>query len=407
MGMTVDWLISVDDHVIEPPNVWSDRIPSRYRDAAPHVVREDGKEVWVYEDIRGVTGSALNATVHRRRDQIALDGLSYSDMAPGCYDPVARITDMNEAGMLASLNFPSAPRFCGQLFHEGKDKELALVCVKAWNDWMVDEWCASAPGRYIPLMIIPLWDPRLAAREIERCAGKGVTALAFSENPAPLGLPDIHDPGRYWDPVMAAANETGMVVCMHIGSSSVMPKISPNAPFMANMAWGAARTAGAMLAWLFSGMFSRFPSLKISLAEGNIGWIPYFLERAEYVFERQRYWTQAGQVFSAQSADGGGHGGMPDDFDYDDFDLRRLYLDHVYGCFLDDQAGLKLLEECGEDNVMVEVDYPHSDTTWPDSLKLMQERVTGLTPEQQYKVLRGNAERLFRFTPADPAAFDA
>ena len=404
--MTVDWLISVDDHVIEPPNVWVDRVPSKYREVAPHVVREDGREVWVYEDIRGVTGSALNATVHRRRDQIALDGLSYSEMAPGCYDPVARITDMNEAGMLASLNFPSAPRFCGQLFHEGKDKELALVCVKAWNDWMVDEWCVSAPGRYIPLMIIPLWDPRVAAREIERCAGKGVTALAFSENPAPLGLPDIHDPSRYWDPVMAAANETGMVVCMHIGSSSVMPKISPNAPFMANMAWGASRTAGAMLAWLFSGMFSRFPNLKISLAEGNIGWIPYFLERDEYVFDRQKYWTQAGQVFSAQSADGAGHGAMADDFDYDNFDLRRLYLDHVYGCFLDDKAGLKLLEECGEDNVMVEVDYPHSDTTWPDSLKLMQERVAELTPDQQYKVLRGNAERLFRFTPADPAAFD-
>jgi predicted TIM-barrel fold metal-dependent hydrolase len=405
--MTIDWLVSVDDHVVEPPNVWVDRVPAKYREAAPHVVTDGGQQVWVYEDKRGMTGSAMNATVHRRRDQIALDGLSYEDMAPGCYDPVARIADMNEAGMLASLNFPSAPRFCGQLFHEARDKELALICVKAWNDWMVDEWCAAAPGRYIPLMIMPLWDPALAAAEIERCAAKGVTALAFSENPAPLGLPDIHDPSRYWDPVMAAAHETGMVACMHIGSSSVMPKISPNAPFMANMTWGAARTAGAMLAWLFSGMFTRFPNLKISLAEGNIGWIPYFLERAEYVYERQRYWVQAGQTFDQQSADGAAHGAMADDFDFDNFDVRQLYLDHVYGCFLDDKAGLKLIEECGEDNIMVEVDYPHSDTTWPHSIKLMNERVAGLTPEQQYKVLRGNAERLFRFTPADPATIRA
>ena len=204
----------------------------------------------------------------------------------------------------------------------------------------------------------------------------------------------------------SACNETGVVVCMHIGSSSVMPKISANAPFIANMAWGASRTAGTMLAWLFSGLFVRFPKLKISLAEGNIGWIPYYLERAEYVWERQRYWSERGQVFSLQSADGLAHGVLPPDFDYDSFDIRQLYLDHVYGCFLDDKAGLKLLDEVGEDNVMVEVDYPHSDTTWPDSIKLMNDRVAaaGLTAEQQHKVLRGNAERLFQFTPADPPA---
>jgi predicted TIM-barrel fold metal-dependent hydrolase len=399
--LDLDWLISVDDHVVEPPNVWIDRVPAKYRDVAPHVVTDDdGSEVWVYEDQRGQTGSAINATVHRDREQISLDGLTYAQMAPGCYDPVARIADMNEAGMLASLNFPSAPRFCGQLFHEAKDKELALLCVQAWNDWMVDEWCAAAPGRYIPLMLMPLWDPRLAVSEIERCAGKGVRALAFSENPAPLGLPDIHDPSGYWDPVWAACNDTGMVVCMHIGSSSVLPKISPNAPFIANQAWGASRTAGTMLSWLFSGLFDRFTNLKISLAEGNIGWIPYFLERAEYVYERQRWWSERGQVFNAQ---GGVHGGLGEHWDYDNFDLRALYRDHVYGCFLDDVAGLKLLEFVGEDNIMVEVDYPHSDTTWPDSLKLTKERVAELSPEQQYKIMRGNAERLFQFTPADPA----
>ena len=394
-------LVSVDDHVVEPPNVWSDRVPAKYRDVAPHVVTDvDGSEVWVYEDQRGQTGSAINATVHRDREQISLDGLTYAQMAPGCYDPVARIADMNEAGMLASLNFPSAPRFCGQLFHEAKDKELALICVRAWNDWMVEEWCAAAPGRYIPLMLMPLWDTQLAVVEIERGAAMGVRALAFSENPAPLGLPDIHDPSGYWDPVWAACNDTGMVVCMHIGSSSVLPKISPNAPFIANQAWGASRTAGTMLSWLFSGLFERFANLKISLAEGNIGWIPYFLERAEYVYERQRWWSEKGQVFSAQ---GGVHGGLGEHWDYDAFDLRALYRDHVYGCFLDDVAGLRLLEFVGEDNIMVEVDYPHSDTTWPDSLKLTKERVAELTPAQQYKIMRGNAERLFQFTPANPA----
>jgi predicted TIM-barrel fold metal-dependent hydrolase len=401
---SLDWLVSVDDHVVEPPGVWVDRVPARYRDAAPHVERDERGEVWVYEGIRGMTGSAINATVHRDRSLISLDGLSYAEMAPGCYDPVARLADMDEGGILASLNFPSAPRFCGQLFLEGRDKELGLMCLQAWNDWMVDEWCATAPGRFIPLTLIPLWDPVAAAAEIERCAAKGVTTFSFPENPAPLGLPDLFDPDRYWDPVLAAANDTEMVVSMHIGSSSVMPKISPGAPFVANMTYGASRTAGTMLAWLFSGHFTRYPKLKISLAEGNIGWIPYFLERAQYVWERQRYWVERGQVFETQSADGLPHGAMPEGFDYQGFDIRQLYLDHVYGCFLDDRAGLKLLDEVGEDNVMVEVDYPHSDTTWPHSMKLMGERLAGLTEDQQFKILRGNAQRLFRFTPADPPA---
>ena len=136
----------------------------------------------------------------------------------------------------------------------------------------------AAPGRYIPLTLIPLWDPPLAAKELERCAAKGATAFAFSENPAPLGLPTIHDPSRYWDPVMAAATDLDMVVCMHTGSSSQVPTIAPDSPFMANLAWGANRTSGAMLSWLFSGLFTRFPNLKIALSEGEIGWIPYFLE---------------------------------------------------------------------------------------------------------------------------------
>src|SRR5690606_3183787 len=122
-------------------------------------------------------------------------------------------------GILASLCFPSFPRFCGQIFAEANDKDLALLCVQAYNDWMIDEWCASAPGRFIPLVIMPLWDPPAAAREIERCAAKGATALAFSENPEPLGLPTIHDLGRYWDPLLAAAEAANMVICMHVGSS--------------------------------------------------------------------------------------------------------------------------------------------------------------------------------------------
>ena len=395
----LNWIVSVDDHVIEPPGVWQDRLPSRYKDVGPRIIKEsDGQEYWVYEDKKTVTGG-LGAVAGRRKEDITVDGYPYSEMRPGCYDPVARLADMDEAGILASLNFPSIPRFCGQLFWEARDKDLALLCVRAYNDWMIDEWCATASGRYIPLTIIPLWDPQLAVEEIERTAAKGSNSFCFSENFEPLGLPTIHDPGRYWDPVIAAANETGQVLSIHIGSSSTMYKVSSNSPFMANMSMGAIRPAGCMLSWIFSGLFQRYPDIKIALSEGSIGWIPWFLERSHQVLETQKHWVAKGQQYQGSAE--GAHA-INVDTDVFKINIYEDYRNHFYGCFIDDQTGLHMLDVIGEDNVMIETDYPHSDTTWPHSIKLAHERLAGLDPEVQYKILRGNAERLYRFTPAEP-----
>ncbi|MSX88767.1 MAG: amidohydrolase family protein, partial [Actinobacteria bacterium] len=232
---SLDWMVSVDDHVLEPPTVWQDRVPARYRDVAPRLVTLDNGEFWAYEDRLVPTGGLAACAGKPRETFFTPNAITYADMLPGCYDVKARVEDMDTGNILASLCFPSFPRFCGQIFHEAKDKELALLCVQAYNDWMIDEWCASAPGRFIPLIIVPLWDPPSIAREIERCAAKGVTAVAFSENPEPLGLPTIHDLGRYWDPLMRAAEETGMVLCMHVGSSSQLPAICHDAPPLANI----------------------------------------------------------------------------------------------------------------------------------------------------------------------------
>jgi predicted TIM-barrel fold metal-dependent hydrolase len=196
---------------------------------------------------------------------------------------------------------------------------------------------------------------------------------------------------------MQAANDLEMVVCMHVGSSSQIPAISPESPFMANLTWGANRTSGALLSWLFSGMFIRFPKLKIALSEGEIGWIPYFLERAEQVIDKQRPWVKRGEhLRNHVDADTG--------VDIDAIDIRRDYLGHVYGCFIDDRHGIKNLDEIGEDNVMCETDYPHSDSTWPDCITVVKDQIGHLAPDVQYKLLRGNAERVFRFTPAQPPA---
>jgi len=391
-ALDLDWLISVDDHILEPPTLWTDRVAPRDRDRAPHIETIDGIECWVYDGKR-IPHSGLSAVVGKTKEEFSPDPLPYSEMRPGCYDAVARLDDMDRSGVLASLCFPSVTRFCGQLFMEASDREFAFELLQHYNDWLVEEWCGAAPGRYIPLMLIPMWDPPRAAQEMERMAAKGVTAFAFSENTAPLGLPTIHDVGGYWEPVMGAANDLELVVCMHVGSSSTLPQIAPDSPFMANLTWGASRTSGTMLSWLFSGMFQRYPKLKIALSEGEIGWIPYFLERAEQVLDRQRYWVGRGVAFD-------GHAGT--DVDLDALDIRRDYAEHVYGCFIHDEHGIASIGEVGEDNIMCETDYPHSDSTWPDCIEVVQKQIAHLTHEQQHKILRGNAERLYRFTPAEP-----
>ncbi len=393
-NLDLDWLISVDDHILEPPTLWTDRVAVKDRDRAPHIETIDGVEGWVY-DGRLMPHSGLSAVVGKTKEEFSPDPLPYSEMRPGCYDARARLEDMDRSGVLASLCFPSVTRFCGQLFMEASDREFGFECLQHYNDWLVEEWCGAAPGRYIPLMLIPMWDPTLAATEMERMADRGVTAFAFSENTAPLGLPTIHDVGGYWEPVMRAADDLELVVCMHVGSSSQLPQIAPDSPFMANLTWGASRTSGTMLSWLFSGLFQRYPKLKIALSEGEIGWIPYFLERAEQVLDKQRYWVSRGVAFD-------GHAGT--DVDLDALDIRGDYAEHVFGCFIHDEHGIASLDEVGEDNIMCETDYPHSDSTWPDCIEVVQKQIAHLTPGQQYKILRGNAERLYRFTPAAPPA---
>jgi hypothetical protein len=150
-------IVSVDDHLVEHPRVWQDRLPERFREAGPRIVETDGKHLWTYDgQIFPTIG--LNAVAGKPPEEWGMDPVRYEDMIPGCYDPVARIADMDVDGVQAALCFPSFPGFGGSTFFRAKDKELALLCVKAWNDFYIDEWCATAPDRYIPLAILPTWD---------------------------------------------------------------------------------------------------------------------------------------------------------------------------------------------------------------------------------------------------------
>jgi predicted TIM-barrel fold metal-dependent hydrolase len=385
-------IVSVDDHVVEPAHVWERWLPAKHRDKAPRVERRgigtmrhvgggtyeqtfdpEGPQAdcWVYEDLVYIHKRHV-AAVGFDRDEMTMSPMTYDEMRPGCYDPKARVDDMELNWVEASLSFPSFPRFCGQTFLEAKDRELAEACVYAYNDWMVDEWCGDSGGRLIPLPIIPLWDAELAAAEVRRNAARGARAVCFSEIPAVLGLPSIHTGD--WDPFFAACAETRTVVCMHIGSSSKMPATSADAPVAVAATLSFGNAMSSLTDFLFSGVLVRFPDLKLAYSEGQIGWIPYILERADDVWLEHRAWGGVRDIVPEPPS--------------------TYYYRQVFGCFFRDRHGIESLQSVGVDNATFETDYPHTDSTWPHTKKVAQELMAGLPDDVVYKLVRGNAIRM-------------
>jgi predicted TIM-barrel fold metal-dependent hydrolase len=365
-------IISVDDHVIEPATVWQDRLPAKHRELGPRIERDDaGRDVWMFEG-RPHYNIGLNAVAGKDRADYGIDPVGYDGMRRGCFDIAARLDDMDVDGVHAQLCFPTFPGFAGSTLFAATDKELANACVSAWNDWILDEWCAGAPGRQIPLALVPYWDVDATVKEIERVAERGSKGISFVEAPHNVGLPSFHS--SHWDPVLAAASAAGLPLCLHFGSGGA-PSTAPDGPFTAAIALFALNSQSAFVEMVNSRMFEKFPALKIALSEGGIGWMPYLLERCDYVWDRHRLYT-----------------GMAD--------ARKpseIFHDHIFGCFISDEAGVANIDLIGEDNIMFESDYPHSDSNWPHARKLLEETLAHVPDERARKIAETNARRLFNF----------
>ena len=368
-------IVSVDDHAVEPPEAFVRHYPAGKKEHAPRVIDRDGKDVWLWND-QIIPTIGLNAVVGRPRSEYGMEPTRFDQLRPGCIDAKARVDDMNVNGVLGSLNFATMPGFSGNRFITNPDKEEALLAIRAWNDWHVLEWCEIGKHRLIPMIILPLWDMDLTLAEMRRMAGHGVHNIAFPDNPTKSGLPSIHN--AYWEPFWAACCDYKMLLNCHIGTGSRADHASDESPIDAWITTMPMAIANSAADWLFASFWKRYPDLRMALSEGGIGWIPYFLERADFTHEHHREWT-----FSQFD------GGRPSD----------LFKRNIVTCFIDDQFGLKNLEYLNTDMVCYEADYPHSDTLWPNCPEHLWATLQGVTPEIIDKVTHLNAMRLMNYRP--------
>jgi predicted TIM-barrel fold metal-dependent hydrolase len=369
-------VISVDDHLIEPPDLFEHRLPAALASGAPRVVEQrDGSQSWLFEG-RHYPNVGLNAVVGRPRAEWSMEPARFDEMRPGCFDIDARIRDMDLAGIWASLCFPSlVSGFCGAVYSGASHKDLGLACLRAFNDWHLEVWAGTYPDRIIPLQLPWLAEVDLAAAEVRTNAARGFTAVSFPEFPAQLQLPSIFSGA--WDPFFAACEETATVVCLHTGASSWAPLPSPDPPFELLPTVFPVNALLAAGEWLWSGVPLRFPGLRIALSEGGIGWVTMLMDRADYVLRH--------------SASGSDSTAWPSDLLPSEV-LRRNF----WFCSIDDPSAVAQRHVIGVDHIMVESDYPHADSSWPDTQRVLAATWGSLPDDELRAVAGGNASRLFR-----------
>ncbi len=377
-------VISVDDHIVEPPTVFEGRVPSRLADRAPHVVeKEDASQTWVYDGVE-LPMVGFNAVVGRPVDEWRMEPTRFDEMRSGAYDISARVADMDLNGVYASLNFPSfLPGFAGQRLQlVTKDEELAMASVRAWNDWHLEEWAGTFPDRIIPCQIPWLLDAAVGAEMIAENAARGFKAVSFSEDPSKLGFPTLHS--GYWEPILAACAETGTVVNLHIGSSGSSPTTTADAPSDVAGVLFFAYAIYAAVDWLFSLAPVRHPDLKICLSEGGIGWVPALLDRLDHMDRySEMYGTWTGDLTPAEV-------------------LQRNF----YFCAVEDPSAFPLRHRIGIDHILLESDYPHCDSTWPNTQAVIEREIGDLPPADIRKITWENASSLYRHPVPDAVQED-
>jgi uncharacterized protein len=378
-------IIDTDTHVVEPPDLWTSRVSSRWGDQRPHVRWDDAneEEAWFMGDQRlsGVGSPAMAGwreypPDHPRR---------WSDADPATWDVPARVARMDEYGVQAQLLYPNLALFGANTLVDLHDPELQLECVRAYNDFQTD-WSDAAPGRFVPIASLPFWDLPATLAEMARCASAGHRGIVFTQDPGHFGLPGLTD--RHWDPMWAAAQEMGLPVNFHIGSgdTSLLLAGDPANGKHANYAaigvsffMSNARTIAQLVT---GGICHRFPELAFVSVESGIGWIPYALAALDW------QWRNCGVHLEHPEYDL-----LPSEY------FRR----QIYGCFwFEEVTARSAIEQLGPDNVLYETDFPHPTSMSPGPASsavrpdvYVESTLAGLPEATVRKVLHDNAARIY------------
>lgn len=370
-GVRVHPIISVDDHFIEPPDVFDGRLPARFAETGPRNVRDGAADYWVFEDQR-VPVLGVEGIQSWEPGRGHYGPITFEEFRPGTWRIEDRVADMDRNGVVASLNFPSAIfGFAGQRFLRMNDPELGLASMRAYNDWIIESWTGPHPDRIIPCQVTWLADPPVAADEIRRNADRGFKAVAFSENPEKLGLPSIYK--EDWEPFFAACEETGTVINLHVGSSSeTMFPSSDSDPSVLGILFPV-NGFSAATDWLFARIPVRHPELRIVLSEGGIGWVPILLDRLSYMSRERDRWEGFGDL-------------SPIEVFHRNFFLTTF----------SDERTMTLRDEIGVDRIMYETDFPHSDSSWPNTQAIVAAQLAGVPRAEADAMTYLNAAALYR-----------
>jgi predicted TIM-barrel fold metal-dependent hydrolase len=375
-------IISVDDHVVEPPDLFATRLPRSMVDDAPTMVEDEhGIPFWVVDGLcyplatsNGSAGRPVAEWVHMAQ--------KYEDFRRGVYDARARLDDMDLNGVWASLCFPSFVwGFAGRRFSAMRDAEVGLASLRAYNDWMLDEWCATDANRFVACQVPWLADPSTAAEEIYANAGRGFRAVTFPETPDRVGFPSVHSPA--WDPFFRACEETETVINLHVGASGSVARPSVDSPTDVAVTLFPVNGVMAAVDWIYARIPIRFPNIKIVMSEAGVSWVPMVRER----LARSYRFVDASDAWSP-------HDPHPNEL------LQRSF----WFASIEDPSAFHMLDVIGADRVMLESDYPHADSTWPDTQSLIAAELGHLDSAAIRKIAYGNASALYRH-PSPPDAW--
>lgn len=362
-------IISADSHVNPPRDLWAARAPAKLKERAPRVESTPGGDVWIVDsEVKGVIG--LDSMAGRKYEDYKAAGLTYKDMRPGAYDPKARLEDMDQDGVDAEVLY-----FGGPVTQYPQDPELRRFIVQTYNDWMV-ELSQAAPNRLIGLGHVPIVDLDEAMEELKRIAKLGLKGFHMNPFPDDIGCKPLSDP--QYEPLWALIEEVDLPVSFHIMGPRGMaiarlhdptPGVKETFIALANISM-----TELMASLIFTGVLQRHPKMRFVIVESGIGWIPYFLERLDQTFNKHRFWTQS--IITDKPS--------------------TYWYRQGHATFIEDHTGVAERHRAGIDNIMWSTDYPHSDTTWPRSLEVLEDHFRGVPAEERRLVVSENARKLYR-----------